>query len=112
MIKWVLLVIAIVTLLFVKKKSNLVIVTAHYNEDLEWLKKSRHPVVLCDKPGAKSSSFTPDKSCTLNVNRGREASSFLKYIVENYDRLPERIAFIHGHEETWHQRYPDTSYKR
>jgi hypothetical protein len=34
------------------------------------------------------------------------ASSFLKYIVENYDRLPERIAFIHGHEETHHQRYP------
>ena len=94
-------------LLFIKRKSSsLVIVTAHYNEDLEWLRKSKYPVVLCDKPGAKVSSFTPDKKCTLDVNRGRESSSYLKYIVEHYDNLPERIAFIHGHEETYHQKYP------
>ena len=106
MIKWILLIVALVVLLVPRRRSSLVIVTAHYNEDIEWLKKSKYPVVLCDKPGAKSSSFTPDKSCTLDVNRGREASSYLKYIVENYDRLPDRIAFIHGHETAEHQRYP------
>lgn len=29
---------------------------------------------------------------------GREASVYLQYIVEEYDRLPETIVFIHGHE--------------
>ena len=106
MIKWILLVIGLIILMVPRRRSSLVIVTAHYNEDLEWLKKSKYQVVLCDKPGAKSSSFTPDKSCTLDVNKGQEASSYLKYIVENYDRLPDRIAFIHGHEETYHQKYP------
>jgi hypothetical protein len=106
MIKWILLIVALIILLVPRRNSSLVIVTAHYNEDIEWLKKSKYPVVLCDKPGAKSSSFTPDKSCTLQVNKGREASSYLKYIVENYDRLPDRIAFIHGHETAGHQKYP------
>jgi hypothetical protein len=100
------LAVVILCISFLIYKPSLVIVTAHYNEDIEWLRKTKYPVVLCDKPGAKSSSFTPDKSCTLPVNKGREASSYLKYIVENYDRLPDRIAFIHGHEETVHQKYP------
>ena len=106
MIKWILILVSFVLLLLIKKKSSLVIVTTHYNEDLEWLKKSKYPVVLCDKPGAKSSSFIPDKKCTIDVNKGQEASSYLKYIIENYDNLPERIAFIHGHEESYHQKYP------
>lgn len=97
--------IILITSFFMHRK-RLVIVTAHYSEDLEWLKKSKYPVILCDKPGAKSSSFTPDKKCTLNVNRGREASSYLKYIVEYYDNLPDRIVFLHGHENAVHQKYP------
>jgi hypothetical protein len=36
-------------------------------------------------------------------NVGREASSYLKFIIEYYDELPEHVAFIHGHEKAWHQ---------
>lgn len=82
------------------------IVSAHYKEDLNWLKKSKYPVVICDKPGSDSSPFTSDKRCSLDMNRGREASSYLKYIIEYYDSLPDRVAFIHGHEEAYHQKYP------
>lgn len=85
---------------------SIVVVSSHYNEDLEWLKKSPWKVIVCDKPGASKFSFPSDPSCTLNINRGREASSYLKYIIENYDNLPSKIAFIHGHEESYHQKYP------
>lgn len=86
--------------------SDVVIVTSHFKENLNWLRKSKYRVVLCDKPGASSTPFKADTTCSLSVNRGREASSFLKYIVENYDSLPPYIAFIHGHERAWHQKLP------
>ena len=37
-------------------------------------------------------------------NAGMEASSYLRFIIREYDRLPERMAFIHGHETAPHQR--------
>ena len=91
---------------WINQGEEIVIVSSHYNEDLDWLKKSPWKVIVCDKPGASASSFMPDLSCTLDVNRGREASSYLKYIVENYDNLPPKLAFIHGHEDAVHQNYP------
>jgi hypothetical protein len=92
--------------LFRKNTDDIVVISSHYNEDLEWLKKSPWKVVICDKPGASPSSFRSDPSCTLEVNRGREVSSYLKYIIENYDNLPPKMAFIHGHEDAYHQKYP------
>lgn len=35
-------------------------------------------------------------------NYGDEALAYLTYIVENYERLPEAVVFIHGHESAWH----------
>lgn len=35
-------------------------------------------------------------------NKGCEASSYLKYIIDNYNNLPERIILIHDHEFSWH----------
>ena len=88
------------------ESTDLVVVTAHFSEDLTWLLRSKHPVVVCDKPGAASMPFVPDARCTLTRNRGREASSFLKFIVEYYDRLPRHVAFLHGHETSWHDGLP------
>lgn len=84
----------------------LVIVVSHWYEDLNWLKNSPWKVILCDKNGSAESPFTPDEKCTLGINKGREASSYLKYIIEYYDNLPDHIAFLHGHEDSWHQKYP------
>ena len=36
------------------------------------------------------------------TNRGNEASSYLQYIVEHYDNLPEWSIFIHGNEYSHH----------
>jgi hypothetical protein len=61
---------------------------------------------MCDKPGSDTTDFTPDMTCTLDVNYGREASSYLSYIINNYENLPDHVAFIHGHEEAYHQNNP------
>lgn len=79
------------------KLPELVIVTSHYNEDLQWLEDTDKSVVLCSK---KLESV----NCPVSKNVGNECTSYLKFIIENYDNLPEFVAFIHGHENAWHQK--------
>jgi len=81
---------------------SLTIITAHWKEDLTWLKNADVPVVLIDKEGAEPSPFVPQHTIP---NYGLEASSYLKYIVENYENLPDHVAFIHGHETSVHQNH-------
>jgi len=81
---------------------SLTIVTSHWKEDLSWLLKSKFPVVLIDKEGADPSPFVPQH---VIPNLGRESTSYLKYIIENYDNLPDAVAFIHGHETSAHQNH-------
>lgn len=75
------------------------IVTCHFNEDLNWLKKATHDVVVITKEGGTK----PAIPATYKIpNSGKEASVYLHYIVENYDNLPDTIAFFHGHEHSYH----------
>jgi hypothetical protein len=78
--------------------ADLVVVSSHYNEDLRWLETVTEKIVLCSK-------VLPSPLCKIDVNRGREASSYLKFIIDNYNHLPKYIAFIHGHESSWHQKH-------
>ena len=78
-----------------------VVVSSHFGEDLCWLKKCPWKVIVISHKG-----FHPQKCIQptqVIPNKGREASSYLKYIVDNYDRLPDHVMFIHGHEHAWHQ---------
>lgn len=84
-----------------------VIVGSHFNEDLRWLKKV--PLIKYiyshTTPSQIPESLRNDPSFNLRFipNTGREASSYLSYIVDEYDNLPKEIAFIHSHERAWHQ---------
>ena len=100
------LVILLILLNSNKSCEDLVIVSSHFNEDLRWLKRSQYRVVVCDKPGAAPMPFQSDARCSMGVNRGREASSYLKFIIEYYDELPKWVAFIHGHEDSEHHKLP------
>lgn len=90
--------------------TELAIATCHYNEDLRWLEHSHVPVVVCTNnqhyKHASSSVVFLDERCRAPQNYGREASAYLRFIVEYYDCLPKHIAFIHGHEDGWHQKFP------
>eukprot|EP00854_Cymbomonas_tetramitiformis_P000446 gene446-823_t len=37
-------------------------------------------------------------------NMGREATSYLKYILDHYENLRPVTAFIHAHRKAWHQK--------
>ena len=74
------------------------ICTSHFNENLEWLKKSPWTVNIVHHEGGDS----VDATFTI-PNKGYEATAYLKYIIERYDSLPDFIAFIHGHEYADHQ---------
>jgi hypothetical protein len=74
------------------------ICTSHFKEDLRWLEKSPWPVSIVHHEGGDP------VDCAYTIpNIGFEATSYLKYIIERYDTLPDHVAFIHGHEEAWHQ---------
>jgi hypothetical protein len=85
------------------KNTDIIIVSSHYGEDLGWLTELEIPVIVCGKNGEKDSLIQSNPTCKT-PNAGFEASSYLKFIYENYDNLPQHIAFIHGHETAWHQR--------
>ena len=76
-----------------------VLVLAHFKEPTDWL-YTRQPfdyfivTKCCHQLG-----WTPH---TLPINRGTEGSSYFKFIVENYDRLPRRMIFLHAHEWAHH----------
>lgn len=77
------------------------IVVSHWKEDLQWLTKTPYTVHVIDKDTSDQQEyFTPTY---VIPNKGREASVYLKYIIERYDSLPDNVAFIHGHEAAWHQ---------
>jgi hypothetical protein len=74
------------------KKYNIVV--ARYNEDLSWiskLDKKKYNVIIYNK-GQDDVSYP----CIKMENMGRDAESFVRYIVTNYDNLPEYVAFVQG----------------
>lgn len=43
-----------------------------------------------------------DNPYNIPVNKGNEASVYLKYIIDHYDTLTEFTYFIHDDEKAWH----------
>jgi hypothetical protein len=74
------------------------VVVSVYKEDIAWIDRLRqlgYPVLIYTKGDANSPYSVP-------VNKGNEASAFLKYIVDHYDTLPEHSVFLHGEERSIH----------
>jgi len=81
------------------------IVSSTCDQDIEWLRgETTIPISMCGKQGCPPPAFGEDKSCYVDSRAGFEASSYLSYIVHNYDHLPSRVMFLHGHSHTncWH----------
>lgn len=66
------------------------LVVAKYKENIKWIDEvNGYEVVIYDKSGSKS------KHKKLE-NIGRESHSYLHFIIENYDNLPEYTVFTQG----------------
>jgi hypothetical protein len=44
----------------------------------------------------------PHYAVPAENNLGNEASSYSKWIIDNYDKLPPSMIFVHGHRTSWH----------
>ena len=61
--------------------------------NLSWIRdQSIFPYVLCP-----ACTVEIDPVCFVKSNQGYESSGWLSFIVNNYDRLPRTVAFVHGH---------------
>jgi len=67
------------------------IVVAKYNENTDWCKFiNSDNLVIYDK------SNNPVPGSISRRNIGRESDTFIRYILDNYDNLPEYIIFLQG----------------
>ena len=67
---------------------NLVVVVCHFKENLDWLKKLKHPYIVYNKNEKNSDKFEIN---LLNV--GFDTIVYLKYIIDNYKNLPDYVCF-------------------
>ena len=67
-----------------------VVVVSKFTEDVSWLDYVKHKKVIYDK------SDNPIEGSYHRPNVGREAETFLHYIVTNYYNLPDIVIFLQG----------------
>jgi len=72
-------------------------VVSRYKKNTDWVYKLKNinKFYIYDKECPKSEFNIP-------VNKGNEASVYLKYIIDNYENLPDFTFFIHEDEYAWH----------
>ena len=77
--------------------TELLLLVVQGKESVRWAEdQDRFPCVIARKP-------SEDPICGVPFNIGAESSSFLRFIVNHYDRLPRNLCLLHGHERSWHQ---------
>lgn len=81
----------------VNRIGDKVLVVARYKEDSSWL-----DTYFMDFPHAVVTPGLPGATYTTPLNKGHEAGVFLYWIIDNYDRLPPNMAFVHGHRVSHH----------
>jgi len=71
-------------------------VIARYNEPIEWVKDLGFDYIIYNK-GEKISPdlISPEKVIEV-ANEGREAETYLRYITENYEAIPDLVVFLQG----------------
>jgi hypothetical protein len=79
-----------------------VIVVSRWREDISWI-----DVYLGD---IDHIVYTKEDTLALhNIlnNKAQEATCYLRYIIDYYEKLPEIVVFLHAHRHAWHQQDPD-----
>lgn len=80
---------------------GLKIVSSHFGEDVSWLDSSEFSYLVV----SKGHEIPRVRDFVTIDNRGLEFGSYLWYILNYWDDLPDRIAFIHGHLNSYHQQH-------
>jgi hypothetical protein len=77
------------------------VVVARYNEDLSWIEKEfpNDKITIYNK-GKNDISVHSGVTIKKLENIGRESHTYINYIIENYDNLPDRVLFLQGNPFT------------
>jgi hypothetical protein len=67
---------------------NLVVVVCHFNRNLDWLNELTYPYIVYNKNPENNDKFEKNLP-----NFGFDTIAYLKYIVENYNNLPDYVCF-------------------
>lgn len=90
----------IYSLYIFKDKYDMVFVIAKYKEDVSWLKDLPYKYIIYDKndDGGTATNIenSPNARSIKLQNVGREAHTYLTYIIDNYHSLPNFVAFLQG----------------
>ena len=72
-------------------------VVSRYKKNTDWVYKMKNigKFFIYDKE-------CPESEFNIPINKGNEASVYLKYIIDNYDNLSDFTFFIHDDEYSWH----------
>jgi len=72
-------------------------VVSRYKKNVDWVYKLKNinNIYIYDKE-------TPTNKYNIPVNKGHEASVYLKYIIDNYTNLSDFTFFTHDDEYCWH----------
>jgi hypothetical protein len=82
-------------------ESNVIII-ARYDENLKWVfdvlkHKWIEKIIIYNKGFTEIPEFEDDRVVVINKkNIGREGETYLDYIIQNYDELPENLWFTQG----------------
>jgi len=74
------------------------LVVASFHQNLDWvcsIRKYKIPHIIYTRDN-------PSNKYNVIPNNGNEASVYLKFIIDHFDRLPNMTAFVHGHRNSWH----------
>ncbi len=71
------------------------VLISHYNSNIDWLEKLQVPYVVYSK-SLRNNNF-------IDFNKGQEVPMYLKFIIDWYDKLPDKILFYHDHLHSPHQ---------
>lgn len=80
------------------KNKKINIIVSRFQNNTEWVYKMENnntTIMIYDKENQNNPYNVP-------LNRGNEASVYLKYIIDHYDCLSEYIFFIKDTEYSWH----------
>eukprot|EP00208_Stichococcus_sp_RCC1054_P007351 CAMPEP_0206146888 /NCGR_PEP_ID=MMETSP1473-20131121/31713_1 /ASSEMBLY_ACC=CAM_ASM_001109 /TAXON_ID=1461547 /ORGANISM="Stichococcus sp, Strain RCC1054" /LENGTH=351 /DNA_ID=CAMNT_0053543609 /DNA_START=378 /DNA_END=1433 /DNA_ORIENTATION=- len=78
------------------RRLDRLVVFARHREDITFLNDMREiPYLVYQDKNDSAWLQTPP-------GVGDETRAYLKFIVDNYDRLPDRVVFAHAHRTAWH----------
>ena len=74
--------------------TTLQIVVAKYKENTQWTKYTNHNTIIYSKIEGEPNY--------VKYGKDSETTSYLRFIIDNYNNLSDWTLFTHGHEYHWH----------